>query len=727
MARKTDETPIFNNVDFRAAAGFVYDFRQPKTATLAALKGRNILEARTFDLKDIESMAGWIEQKNRDGYNIYFHVNNLRDECKNKKAKRTDVVSAHAFHVDLDDLSDEALNRILAFPIKPTCILCSGGGFQVFWLLAEPLTDIDKAEQINAALAKQLGGDACQNADRIMRVPETVNWPNAKKQKAGRVPIKAYLLREHTDFSRTHHAGEFEEVLRTSSKAVGLTPKAEVPDYSLVPVQALEVKDPRLIAVIETGDDPDNPRGSANPRFPSRSEAYYSVCCSLARRGCTAEEIAGVILNPDHGISEAIHEKPNPKEYAYRQAEKAVAFIDSVSWPEVYQSGQPKPGLQNALHGLDLLGFTYSNDLFHNRKTVNGYELQDFQGNLTDDGLAYMRKLFVERFGFDPGKQHLQDALQIKCLENSHHPIKDYFDSLKWDGVQRLEKILIDYFDTEDTPLNRAIGLIFLVAGVRRIKNPGCKFDTMIVLEGGQGTGKSTALVILAGEENFSDQSLFGQSSQQQAEALEGVMIYEVAELSGLKHSDISTVKAFITRTEDRLRPAYGRYKERWPRQCIMVGTTNDETYLKDDTGNRRFLPVKTGKIDLKGLARDRDQLFAEAVALEAKGFSITLPKKLWAAAAIEQRMRLPTDPWLDTLANVTGSVVNGVERISSADLLGADCLNLPASQQHDYTSKRIAQVMRELGWEGPKSVRIHGKAVRGYSRKTGCDDDPQF
>lgn len=727
MSKRVDDPYNFDLLDFHKAAGFLNEFRKGLSVTLVAIKEDGKVRARTFGFDDTKSLSHWIEQKNLDGYNIYFHVNNLSSDCENRKAKRSDVASVQAFHVDIDDPSEDALKRILAFPIPPSVILFSGGGYQAFWLLNEPFDDLDKAEAINCKIAKLLGGDACQNVDRIMRVAETNNWPNAKKRKAGRVPQKSYVLTEHTDYSRVYSVEEFEEILGSVGSTSGIVPKNEVPDYPVISIDSLEIKDPSLVQLIEGGDDPENPRESNKPRFPSRSEAYMSVCCSLALMDFSAEEIAGVISNPDHGISEAILEKPSPKEYAYRQAEKAIAFVDSEHWPEMFSTGRPKPGLQNALLGLHRLGFSYSNDLFHNRKQVGGYELQEFQGDLTDDRLAFLRHHFVDRFGFDPGKQHLHDALQMACLRNSYHPIKNYFDSLKWDGTPRLERFLIDYFGAEDTPLNRAIGKIFLVAAVRRIKSPGCKYDTMIVLEGGQGTGKSTALLIIAGEENFSDQSLFGQSPQQQAEALEGVMIYEIAELSGLKHSDVSMVKAFITRREDRLRPAYGRYKERWPRQCILVGTTNDDNYLKDDTGNRRFLPVKTGKIDLNSIKMDRDQLFAEAVALEADGFSIDLPKELWADAAKEQQKRLPVDPWKDVLSDVEGVVANGVERVSSADLLGEGGLNVPASQQRDYMSKRLGSVMRSLGWEGPKTVRIQGKAVRGYSRKTESDNDPQY
>ncbi|MCK0172063.1 hypothetical protein MWU53_13430 [Aliiroseovarius sp. S1123] len=725
MVKKTNETPNFNHVDYRAAAGFVCDFRQPKTATLAALKGKKGLEARTFGLKDIESMASWIEQKNRDGYNIYFHVNNLRDECKNKKAKRADVTSVHAFHVDLDDPSEEALERILAFPIKPSCILFSGGGYQVFWLLNEPLADIDKAEQINAALAKALGGDACQNADRIMRAPETVNWPNAKKRKAGRVPTKAYLLHEHTDFSRTHRVERFEEALSTSTKAVGHTPSTEVPDYRDISIADLNITDSRLVEIVTSGDDPDHPRGTEGARYPSRSEARFSVACALARLGFNAEIIAGVLVNASHGIAESILEKAKPREYAYREAEKAIARA-THDWPDVYNNGRPKASFHNALTGLYRLEVTFEHDAFKNRKKIGGHFHNAFHGDVTDDAAAMLRRHFLETFGFDPGKGHLYDAIQVVCLEHTFHPIRDYLKNLEWDGVPRLDTWLSKYLGAEDSAYVRAVGKMMLVAAVRRVRQPGCKFDFMIVLEAKQGVGKSTAIAILAGEDNFSDQNLMALDDKAQMEALEGVWLYEVAELDGMSRAEVSKVKAFISRTEDRGRPAYARFKESWPRQCILIGTTNEDFYLKDTTGNRRFLPVKTYSIDLDALRRDRDQLWAEAAEQEASGASISLAEELWQTAAEIQAERMQADPWLDTLAHVEGIVRDGMERVSTEFLFSDAHLGIPPAHRQAFHPKRIAAVMRELGWNGPKKVRVNAgdKPVRGYERPSNKDDD---
>jgi predicted P-loop ATPase len=289
--------------------------------------------------------------------------------------------------------------------------------------------------------------------------------------------------------------------------------------------------------------------------------------------------------------------------------------------------------------------------------------------------------------------------VQIMCLERRFHPIRTYLSSVAWDGESRLETWLIEYFGAEDTPLNRTVGKLMLVAAVRRVRQPGVKFDTMVVLEGIQGSGKSTAISTLAGEGNFSDQNLFTLDDKAQMEAFEGVWLYEIAELDGMSHADVSKTKALISRTEDRGRPAYARFKESWPRQCILIGTTNDQFYLKDTTGNRRFLPVKTGKIELQKIQDDRDLLWAEAAKLEVERFPIELPEHLWSDAGAAQNARMQEDPWLDILANAKGVFRGGFERISTETLFGTEYLNILPAQRQSYHPKRIHTAPRARRW----------------------------
>lgn len=177
------------------AVEFLRTVKPEEPFTLVALKESAHPIAKTFDPSTPEdSIRSWISNLNEKGYNLYWHVNTLADHIRDKKALKRDIVEVRMLHVDVDDPGETALERLKAFDPRPSIILFSGGGYQAFWLLDEPMTDLARAEAINRSFAAQLGGDNCHNADRIMRLPGTINWPNAKKQKAGRVPVLAHVL-----------------------------------------------------------------------------------------------------------------------------------------------------------------------------------------------------------------------------------------------------------------------------------------------------------------------------------------------------------------------------------------------------------------------------------------------------------------------------------------------------------------------------------------------------
>lgn len=477
--------------------------------------------------------------------------------------------------------------------------------------------------------------------------------------------------------------------------------------------------------LIGLGDDPERPRDEPGARFRSRSEAVYRAACDLARAGCSEAQISGVLINPAFGIARSVLEKKRPVQYALRQARSALAAV-SNGWPDCDKNGYPRATMRNTVLGLQRLEFTFSHDLFRHRKVVNGAMLDEHEGEISDDACALLRAFIIEGFNFDPKPENVRDAVTQLCLEHTFHPIRQMLDALVWDGVSRVNDWLVKYMGAEDTPLNHAVGRIMLVAAVRRVREPGVKFDTIVILEGKQGTGKSTALRILAGPRNHSDNELLTLDTKAQMEAMEGVWIYELSEMSGLSKSEVERMKAFASRDVDRARMSYGRFSEARGRQTIFIGTTNEHKYLKDRTGNRRFLPVKTGAIDLETLRHDRDQLWAEAAKLEAQGKSIVLPRELWAVAAAEQEDRLEDDPWQEKLAMVRGKAAGDEVRVLTADLLG-EVLSIPVERQHNGHGKRLAALMRELGWEQSK-FKIGGKTVRGFHRpkpEGHVDDQP--
>ena len=317
-----------------------------------------------------------------------------------------------------------------------------------------------------------------------------------------------------------------------------------------------------------------------------------------------------------------------------------------IFFPDLTEEGKPRSTMTNAAVAIAALGISCRKDLFHEKTLVAGEPINRWVGDLSDDIIHMIRTIIRYQFGFDPNKVNTADACVRLSLEHQFDPVLDYLDGLRWDGECRLEHWLTRYMGAADTELNRTIGRLCLVAAVRRAYQPGTKFDQIVVFESSEGRGKSSAIEILAGRDNFSDQSILGKQDKEQQEAMCGIWLYEIADLTGMKRAEIEHVKAFASRKVDRARPAYGRFRVDRPRRTIFFATTNDDEYLKSQTGNRRFWPVTVGRIDLESLARDRDQLWAEAAELEAADVSIALPERLWKAASEEQNQRLESDEW---------------------------------------------------------------------------------
>ena len=242
------------------------------------------------------------------------------------------------------------------------------------------------------------------------------------------------------------------------------------------------------------------------------------------------------------------------------------------------------------------------------------------------------------------------DVALTKVSEDRwYHPITDYIDGLPdWDQVPRLDSLFIDYLGAEDTEYVRAVTRKTLVAAVARIRQPGIKFDSIPVLNGGQGIGKST-LIARLGRDWYSDSlSIADMKDKTAAEKLQGYWLLELSEMAGIKKMDVEAVKAFASRTDDKYRPSYGRVVESHPRECIVIGTTNNDSgFLRDVTGNRRFWPLRLtvgSKRPWDLNPAEVDQIWAEALTLFEDGEELFLSGDLAVAAAVEQRDALEND-----------------------------------------------------------------------------------
>jgi hypothetical protein len=388
----------------------------------------------------------------------------------------------------------------------------------------------------------------------------------------------------------------------------------------------------------------------------------------MPRKKLTAEKKAALIAEAD-AILVANGTKPPPS-----QEVVAVEFIqrEVVAWADLTAGGAPKQTMANAEICLQQLGAVCEQNIFTGRYTVNGNSVGSFSGDLSDILTRKIRSLSHMRFGLDPGKEAMSDGLKRTCEENRFHPIRTYLTGLVWDGVPRLGTWLIKYCGVAETDLVKAQGRIVLMAAVRRIFEPGCKFDHVLVLEGPEGTYKSSVVRVLAngtrvGSEYFSDSPILhltGDAERKQQENTAGVWFYEIAELAGMKKADQFSVKAFIVRQEERARPAYAEFIEIRPRACVFIGTFNTTAgrelieYLNPGD-QRRWWSVLIGLIDIPALEADRDQLFAEAMFEYQFGdCELYLPPELEAQAVAIAKTREKVDPLADTLSTIYRDVL---------------------------------------------------------------------
>lgn len=291
------------------------------------------------------------------------------------------------------------------------------------------------------------------------------------------------------------------------------------------------------------------------------------------------------------------------------------------------------------------------------------------------------------------GREIVHQAVDLRAQERAFHPVRDYLNGLTWDGTRRLDNWLPYYLGAESTPYTASIGRMFLVSMVARAMQPGCKVDYVLVLEGEQGILKSTVGRILAGDW-FSDH-LPEIGCKDASHHLRGKWLIEVAELSAIGRAESEALKAFVSRQVERFHPAYGRNEVIEPRQCTFLGTTNQPTYLKDETGGRRFWPVKVGTLDIDALAHDRDQLFAEAAEAYRRG------ARWWPDADFErehirpeQDQRFDADAWQEEIAEWLTD-----KNKTTIGSLARYCLNFDVPRIGTGDQRRIGAILQRLGW----------------------------
>jgi predicted P-loop ATPase len=283
--------------------------------------------------------------------------------------------------------------------------------------------------------------------------------------------------------------------------------------------------------------------------------------------------------------------------------------------------------------------------------------------------------------------------------------VRDYLHALpEHDKKPRLSKWLVTYLGAEDSPYIRAVGRMFLISMVARVEQPGCKVDYTLILESEQGGEKSKIGGVLGGEW-FSDNLPDIRSGKEASQHLRGKWLLEMPELHARSQADENLLKAFMTRQTERYRPPFGRIEVIEPRQCVFYGSTNLILYLKDPTGARRDWPVRVGKIDIEGLLRDRDQLFAEALAAYRSG-EHWWPEREFEREHMqpEQEARFEADGWEEPIINWTTVFFakegeRATKCVCAGTILGG-ALHLEANERGTSHIRRIAGIMARLGWK---------------------------
>ncbi len=416
----------------------------------------------------------------------------------------------------------------------------------------------------------------------------------------------------------------------------------------------------------------------------------------------------------------------------------AVAGADWQKQLLVTEKGVIKPVLENALLVLRYES-VWAGVLTYNAfslATVTGIPApwpQSRAGAVWTDFDDSQLAAWLQRNGVVVNSRIAAEAAQTTAQMNPFHPVRDYLKSLVWDGKQRVNTWLSAYLGAANNAYTTAVGGCWLISGVARITQPGCKVDQILLLEGEQGTLKSTALRILSGPEFFCDHISDIGSKDSRLE-LAGSWIFELAELDRVRRGELSRVKAFFTAQTDVFRPPYGRRTQRFPRSCIFCATTNDSSSLVDESGNRRWWPVRVGHIDIAALARDRDQLWAEAVMLYEAGEKWWLESPvLNEIAAKEADLRYSPGLWDEEILNWCDCpeprekraddhvewalpFVSSSGKVTISDIL-VHCVGKPFDKFSYSDQAQVTRCLTHDGWQRLPQCRVKNSTGYGDNR----------
>ena len=436
------------------------------------------------------------------------------------------------------------------------------------------------------------------------------------------------------------------------------------------------------------------------------ANGYVNVTCPWASDHTTGSVSSATVLHVTDGDADGF--KCLHAHCVERTIGDVRQWLNVKRWgDDVLPDGDEANSQKNLRGALTKLGVTLAYDEFAD---VISVEWPDrYEGPLNDAVADDLWFALDETFKLQPDVSFYLRFLGMLARERTHHPVRTYLRGLKWDGTPRIDRWLTTHLGVDDTPLTRGYGSTWLRAAVNRAFEPGCKFDEMLTLiDPRQGSYKSTALSTLVPRpEWFTDSLPIGVDAKQTIERTVGIWIAEISDLQGQHRRAQEEVKAFMSRQADGpVRLAYARIPVRRPRCFVLAGSTNVQQFLKDQTGNRRFWGVKIGRIDVEGLRRDRDQLWAEAT--HRKDESIRLDPSLWDAAAKQQDEHLMEDPYYIELHRLLQHHTDTpMDRIRLEHPFGL--LGIPMDRRTPVLMERLALIMQKLGYEKKPARGVNG------------------
>jgi len=374
-----------------------------------------------------------------------------------------------------------------------------------------------------------------------------------------------------------------------------------------------------------------------------------------------------------------------------------------------------KENLVDALSNPNACGVDICFDNFKGEVVISQPDLEQWHPLKETDRTEICIRLEAGKDGFaDISTDRWRETVNLTAQYNNIDTAQTWIKSLKWDGVARIGKFLPNYLSTVDTPYTQAVSQYMWTAMAGRIMSPGCKVDMIPVLMGSQGAGKSEAIKALVPSETFYGEFDLKNKDDDQARLMRGVLVGEIAELNGLRGRDAEAFKAFITRTVERFIPKYMEYKTDFPRRLVFFGTTNEDEFLTDPTGNRRWLPFKVGKCSVAEIKRDREQLWAEAlVTYQHSGIAWQEAEDL---AKNEHKAFIETDSWetpvLDWLnaKSQHDYQLNKDQPFSMHQVL-TSAVNKASDRCGRNDEMRMAKVLKGLGFTKTRTT---------YNRKQG-------